>query len=65
MENRVKRLERAVLILSLMVSVLIGLSVYGVRKVVEIKESIPDYENVEKYANKAGSLIDYFKKEEK
>ena len=65
MESRIKRLERAIIILSLMVAFLVGFSVYGIRKIVELKDSIPDYEKMENYVDKAGSVINYFKKENK
>jgi hypothetical protein len=65
MESRIRRLEIAIVVLSLMVVLLVGLSVYGVHKIVKLTDKIPDYENVEKYVDKAGNVINYFKKEEK
>lgn len=46
MEEKVKRLERAVIILSLMTASMIGISVYAVRTLVEIKNKLPDYQEL-------------------
>jgi hypothetical protein len=64
MEKRVKRLEIAVLALSIMVVSLIGIGIYGVDKIIKLTDKIPDHEKVDEYVDKAGNIINYFKKEE-